>query len=101
MNKQLLLTDSVSHQVSQSPCCDVECDPIGGWGWWLTDDGEGISVSAGRSQHRAAVGEAHGEAAHVTAPERQHGLVGDPTHLAQNITNLRPTLVNYYFPKAK
>ena len=59
----------------------------------LTDDREGVSVSAGRSQHRPAVGEAHGEAAHVPAPERQHGLVGDPTQLGQNITNLRLTLI--------
>lgn len=48
-----------------------------------TDDGESVSVSTGGSQHRPGVREEHGEAAHLAATERQHGLVGDPTDLQQ------------------
>lgn len=48
-----------------------------------TDNGESVSVSAGGSEHCPGVREEHGEAAHLAATERQHGLVGDPTDLQQ------------------
>lgn len=48
-----------------------------------TDNGESVSVGTGGSQHRPGVREEHGEAAHLAATERQHGLVGDPTDLEQ------------------
>lgn len=47
----------------------------------LTYDRESVSVGTSSSQHRPGVREEHCEAAHLTAAERQHRLVRNPTDL--------------------
>jgi len=67
----------------------------------LTDDREGIRVGAGGRQHRPGVREEHREAAHPTATERQHGLVGNPTHLKEKIDPLASDGLNTRFIHVK
>ncbi len=50
---------------------------------FLTYNRESISVSTSSSQYRPSMREEHCEAAHLTAAERQHGLVRNPTDLQQ------------------